>query len=91
MQKAAVASRKMPGSSPCTCQAPSLPLQPKRVTVHRDHVYRPNQRNQSELLTTVADQRAIAAAKMGACSFGKGIRGERIAAGALGVLHPEFR
>src|SRR5436853_6767813 len=43
--------------------------------------------NRSELLTTVTDEKAIAAAaKIGACSLRNGISGERIAVGMSSVL-----
>ena len=48
----------------------------------QQYTYRPKRRNRSELLTTVTDESAIAAAaKMGAFSRKSGINGERIAVG----------
>ena len=44
--------------------------------------YRPNRLNRNELLTTVTEERAMAAAaKIGAFSRKNGISGERIAVG----------
>src|SRR5215469_18979952 len=48
---------------------------------------RPNRRKRSELLTTVTDESAMAAAaKIGAFSFRNGINGERIAVGIRTTL-----
>src|SRR6266566_10004307 len=45
-------------------------------------LFRPKRRNRSELLTTVTDESAIAAAaKIGAFSLKKGINGDRMAVG----------
>src|SRR6266702_4618312 len=50
-------------------------------------VSRPKRRKRSELLTTVTDESAIAAAaKIGAFSFNNGINGERIAVGIRTTL-----
>ena len=49
--------------------------------------YLPNRRNRNELLTTVTDESAIAAAaKMGAFSRKNGINGDRIAIGMRTTL-----
>ena len=64
---------------------PAAPLHSrKKQMTHEGQCVRalPKRRNLSELLTTVTDESAIAAAaKMGACSRRNGTRGERIAAG----------
>src|SRR5216683_7562337 len=58
--------------------------QPGRVTIR----YRPNRRKRKELLTTVTDDSAIAAAaKMGAFSRKSGMSGERIAVGIKMTLY----
>src|SRR6266705_1829283 len=58
------------------------------IVFHYSFPFRPNRRNRNELLTTVTDDSAIAAAaKIGAFSRKNGISGDRIAVGIKMTLY----